>query len=121
LFSDLLGKFIYHPVVLASLDQDYFGKFAGDSGSSGRDQHDRETVAAGMSVAARDFEGSIRPVQEKLFQLIGVLGVADVIAEHDHAVFGVRGLPCVQEMVRGGERKRVTRVGNIGLLRWMAA
>ncbi len=116
-----LGKFIYHPVVLARLDQDYLGRSARDVGRSRRDQNDRETVAARMSMAARDLEGPVLTVQEELFQLVGVLGVADVIAEHDHAVFGVRGLPCVQEMVRGCECKRITRVGKICLLRWMAA
>ena len=31
-FKVLLWKFIYHPVVLASLDQNYFGEFAADVG-----------------------------------------------------------------------------------------
>lgn len=106
-----LGKFIYHPVVLSSLDQDYLGKSARDVGrSSRRDQHDRETVAAGMSVATRDLEGAVGRVRKKLFQFVGVLRVADVIAEQDHAAFDISRLPRVQEMVGGGQGKHVAGV-----------
>ena len=106
----LLRKFIHHPVVLSSLDQGYFRKSARDMGTSRRDQHDRETVAPVMSMAARDLEGPVRAVRKKLFQFVGVLRVADTIAEQDHAVFEVSRLPCVQEMVSGRQRKHVTRV-----------
>lgn len=120
IFPQPLGKFIHDPVVLSSLDQDYFGKFARDMGSSSRDQHDRETVATLVSMTAGDLEGAVRRVRKKLFQLVGVLGVADVIAEQDHAVFDISRLPGVQEMVRSRERKRVARVGSICLLGGMA-
>ena len=120
IFPQPLGKFIHDPVVLSSLDQDYFGKFARDMGSSRRDQHDREVVAAQMSMTACDLEGAVRWGREKLFQLVGALGVADVIAEQDHAVFEVSGLPCVQEIISGSERKHVAGVGSICLLAGMA-
>src|ERR1700690_67670 len=54
----LLGKFIYHPVILASLDERDFRKFAGDVVAFGCYQDDREGVAAGMSVADGDLEGA---------------------------------------------------------------
>jgi len=116
----LLRKFIHHPVVLSSLDQDYFGKSARDMGSSRRDQHDRETVAALMSVTTRDLESPIRRVRKKLFQFVGVLRVADTIAEQDQAVFEISRLPGVQEMVRGCQCKHITGVGGDCLLGRMA-
>ncbi len=63
-----------------------------------------------MSMSARDLEGPVRPVRKKLFQFVGVLRVADAIAEEDGAAFEVPRLPRVQEMVRGCECKYVTRV-----------
>src|SRR5208337_619131 len=113
---------MHSPVVLSSLDQDYFGKFAPDMGRpSRRDQHDRETVAALVCMAARNLERAFCSARKKLFQLVGVLRVADTVAEHRHAVFEISGLPCVQEMVRGSEGKHVTRVEGIRLQGWMAA
>src|SRR5713226_2352834 len=99
----LLRKFIHHPVVLSSLDQNYFGKFTRNVGTSQRDQHDRETVAPGMSMTARDLEGPVRAVRKKLFHFVGVLRVADAIAEQDHAVFEIARLPGVQELISGSE------------------
>jgi|CZKY01.1.fsa_nt_gi hypothetical protein len=116
----LLRKFIHHPVVFSSLDQRYFGKSARDMGSSKRDQHDRETVKPVMPMAARDLEGPVRAVRKKLFQFVGVLRVADVIAEQDDAAFEISCLPCVQEMVSGCQRKHVTGVRGIFLLGRMA-
>ena len=36
--DQLLWKFIHHPIILSTLDQGYFRKFAGDVGTSTRDQ-----------------------------------------------------------------------------------
>ena len=106
-----LRKFIHHPVVLSSFDQDYFRKFACDmGGSSRRDQHDLETVAALMPMTARDLKGPVLAAGEKLFQFVGALRMAETIAEQNHAVFDVSGLPCVEEMVSGCQCKHVTRV-----------
>ena len=68
-------------------------------------------------MTTRDLERPIRRVRKKLFQFVGVLRMADAIAEHDHTVFEISRLPRVQETVRGCERKYVTRVRGIG---WMA-
>jgi hypothetical protein len=107
----LLRKFIHYPIVLSSFYQDYFRNFARDmGGSSRRNQHDRETVAALMPMTARDFEGPVLPAGEKLFQFVGILRVAETIAEQDHAVFEVSRLPCVEEMVSGCQCKHVTGV-----------
>jgi len=87
---------------------------------SGGYQHDRETVAAFMSVAAGDLEGAVLSIGKELFQFVGVLRVADAIAEQNHAVFEITGLPCVQKMIRGCERKHVTLVRRIFLFGRMA-
>src|SRR5713226_6355268 len=98
-----LRKFIHHPVVLSSFDQDCFGKSAREMGSTRRDQHDREAIAALMSMTARDLEGPVRAVRKKLFHFVGVPRVADAIAEQDHAVFEISRLPGVQELISGSE------------------
>ena len=74
-----------------------------------------------MAFAARDFEGAIGHVGEKLFHPIGILRVSQAVAEQDHAVFYVSGLPGVQEVIGGGEREYVARVERICLLGRMAA
>jgi hypothetical protein len=71
-------------------------------------------------MTACDLEGAVILGRKKLFQLIGVLGVTDMIAEQDHTIFYVSSLPCVQEMVRGCEREHVPGIGSIGLLGGMA-
>ncbi len=63
-----------------------------------------------MSMTARDLEGPVRRVRKKQFQFVGVLSVADAIAEQDHAGFEISRLPRVQEMVSGRQRKHVTWV-----------
>jgi hypothetical protein len=72
-----------------------------------------------MAFATRDFEGAVSCVGEKLFDLIGILRVAQAITEHDHAIFCFTGLPVVEEMVGGGEGEYVARVGWGGLFRGM--
>src|ERR1700691_649768 len=57
--DELSGKFIYHPIVLASLDYDYFRRFTADVGASKSEEHDRETVLALMSMAARDLKRAV--------------------------------------------------------------
>ena len=79
-------------------------------GPSRRDQYDRETVAALMPMTTRDLESPVFAAGEKLFQFVGILRVAETIAEQDHAVFEVSRLPCVEEMVSGRQRKHVTGV-----------
>jgi hypothetical protein len=116
----LLRKFIYHPVVLASLDQDYFGSFTRDTGTSKRDEHEWKTVAAFMSMASRDFVGAICSAGKNLFQFVGILRSAYAVAEQDRAVFEVSGLPRVHESVRGCQGKHVAGVCGIGLLGGMA-
>ena len=71
-------------------------------------------------MTTRNFEGPIVRVGEKLFEFVGVLGMADAIAEQDRAGLEVSRLPRVQEMVRGRERKHVTGVGGNGLFCGMA-
>jgi len=61
-------------------------------------------------MAARDFEGSFGSGRKKLFQFVGVLSVADTVAEQDHAVFHVPRLPSVQKMAGRRQCKHVTRV-----------
>ena len=79
-------------------------------GPSRRDQHDRETVAALMPMTTRDLEGPVLAAGEKLVQFVGILRVAETIAEQDHAGFNVSRLPCVEEMVSGCQCKHVTGV-----------
>ena len=79
-------------------------------GSSRRDQHDRETVAALMPMTTRDLEGPVPAVGKKLFQFVGILRVANTIAEQDHTGFEVSRLPCVEELVSGCQCKHVTWV-----------
>ncbi len=73
-----------------------------------------------------DLEGAvfifilILSARKKLFQLVGILGVADTVAELDHSIFEVSGLPRVQEMIRGGQGKYVIGAQGICLLDWMA-
>ncbi len=77
-------------------------------------------------MSARDLEGTvfililILSARKKLFQLVGILGVANTVAELDHTVFEVSSLPRVQEMVRGGQGKYVIGAQGICLLDWMA-
>ena len=59
-------------------------------------------------------------LEKNSFQFVGVLRVADTVAQQDHAVFYVSSLPRVQEMVGGGQGKHVTRVGGSFLLGRMA-
>ena len=61
-------------------------------------------------MTARDLERPVRRIRKKLFHFVGVLRVADTIAEQDHAILEISRLPRVQEMVRGSEREYVTRV-----------
>ena len=75
-----------------------------------RDQHDWETVAAPVSMAARDLEGSVRRVRKELFQFVGVLRVTETITQQDRSVFEISGLPSVQKMVGGCQRRHVTGV-----------
>ena len=79
-------------------------------GSSRRDHHDRETVAALMPMTTRDLEGPVLAAGEKLVQFVGILRVAETIAEQDHAGFDVSRLPCVEELVGGCQCKHVTGV-----------
>lgn len=118
MYAKLLRKFIYDPVILASLDQGDLGKFAGEVRSSGRYQDDGESVVAGMSAAGGDLEGAnlCFCVREEIFHLVGVLRAAEAVAEENHAVFEVSGLPGVQEMVGGGQGEYVTGVGGDLLL-----
>jgi hypothetical protein len=119
-FRSLLGKFIYHPVVLASLGHDYFGRSAGDMRASKRDQYNWENVAALMPMAARDLEGVLCSARKKLFQCVGILRVADAVAEQDHSVFEISGLPRVHEVVSGSQGEYLAGFGGGFLLGWMA-
>src|ERR1019366_5555179 len=116
----LLRKFIHHPVVLASVDQDDFGRSARDMGSLRADEHNRKTVAALISAAAGELESPVGRIRKKWLQGVGVLRAADAIAEQDHAGFYVSRLPRVQEMVGGGQGIHVTGVWGIFQLGWMA-
>jgi hypothetical protein len=109
-----LRKFIYHPVVLASLDQDYFGKLAVDPPAFPGDQDDREAAAAAVPLAARDFESAVRAAGEELLYLVGIPGVARAIAEQHHAPFQVARLPGVEEAIGGGQRKWIARIFGSG-------
>ena len=71
-------------------------------------------------MTARDLEGPVRAVRKKLFHFVGVLRVADAIAEQDHAVFEISRLPGVQELIGGCQCEHVARVGRICLLGRMA-
>lgn len=78
-----------------------------------------------MAFTARDFEGavscaSVRCVREKLFDVIGILRVPQVVAEQDHAIFYVSGLPVVEKMVGCGKRENVARIERICRLGRMA-
>jgi len=72
-------------------------------------------------MAASDLEGAVGRVRKELFQFVGVLGMADSVAEQDRAVFEVTGLPGAQEMVRGCESIHVAGVGGPRFLGGMAA
>ncbi len=73
-----------------------------------------------MSSAACDFEGAVCGVREILFQFVGALRLAETVAQEDHAVFKVAGLPGLQKVIRGGERESITRLRDISLIRGMA-
>ena len=79
-------------------------------GSSKCDQHDWETVAAPVSMSARDLEGPIGRIRKKLFEFVGVLRVTETIAQQDGSVFKISGLPGVQKMVGSCQRRHVTGV-----------
>jgi len=79
-------------------------------GPSRRDQYNRETVAALMPMTTCNLEGPVFTAGEKLFQFVGILRVAETIAEQDHTRFEVSRLPCVEEMVSGRQRKHITGV-----------
>jgi len=63
-----------------------------------------------MSMSARDLEGPVGCVRKKFLKFVGILRVAEIIAEQDHPGFDISGLPGVQEMVSGCQSKHVTRV-----------
>src|ERR1700691_6609420 len=98
LFRTSLRKFIYHPVVLASLDQGYFGSLARDVRTSKRDQDHGKTIQPRMSMPARNLEGVFGCVRKKFLQLFGALRLPNAVAQQDHAVFHISGLPSVQKM-----------------------
>jgi len=63
-----------------------------------------------MSMTARDLKGSGRRVRKELFQFVGALRVAEIVAEQDHTGFDISCLPRAQEMIGGPEREHVTQV-----------
>jgi len=63
-----------------------------------------------MSMAAGDLEGAVVRIRKKLVYFVGVLRVADAIAEQDHAVFEISRLPRLQEVVGGCESEHVAGV-----------
>jgi hypothetical protein len=71
-------------------------------------------------MTARDLEGPVVRVRKKLFQFVGVLRVAETIAEQDRSAFEISGLPSVQKMVGGGQGEPVTGVRGSVLLGRMA-
>lgn len=97
----MLGKFIYRPVVLTSIDDDDFGELSAQLVSALGDQHDREAVASCAAAAARDFEGSLRAGRKELLERVRVLGVSGAIAEKNHAGFEVARLPGMQKAIGG--------------------
>ena len=65
-------------------------------------------------MAARDFEGAILATGKKILQRVGVLRMADAVAEQNCSTFEVACLPRVQEVIRGGQSKYVTRIRGLG-------
>jgi hypothetical protein len=88
--------------------------------ASKRDQYNWENVAALMPMAARDLEGVLCSARKKMFQCVGILRVADAVAEQDHSVFEISGLPRVHEVVSGSQGEYVAGFGGGFLLGWMA-
>lgn len=58
-------------------------------------------------MAARDFEGSFCSGRKELLQFVGVLRLADSVAEQYHAVFHISRLPRMQKMAGSCQRKHV--------------
>jgi len=69
-----------------------------------------------MAFAARDLEGAVSCVREKLFDSIGILRMAQAVAKQNHAIFYISSLPGVEEVVGGGERQYVAGIERICLL-----
>jgi hypothetical protein len=106
----VLRKFIYGPAVLASVDQDYFGKLAVHPPAFPGHQHDRETVTPAVPLAVCDFEGAVRAAGKELLYLVGIPGVAYVVAEQDRARFQVSRLPGVQEAIGSSQGENIARI-----------
>jgi hypothetical protein len=61
-------------------------------------------------MTTRDLEGPVLAAGEKLFHFVGILRVAESIAEQDHTGFEVSRLPGVEEMVSACQCQHVTGI-----------
>jgi hypothetical protein len=111
-----LGKFIYHPVILASVDDDDFGGTAADPRSRGGNQYDYKPVASEAALSSRDFKSTVSATGKKLLEFLRILRMTYGIAQQDHASFKIVRLPRVQEAVGGGQGEDIVRGGRDGTM-----
>ena len=108
--KDDLRKFIYHPVVLASVDHRDFGGAAVQARPVRGNEDDCKTVSAVISLSASDFESPVRTTRKKLFKFFRTLRVTHAIAQQNHARLKVVGLPGVQETIGGCQGEDVVGI-----------
>jgi hypothetical protein len=106
----VLRQCIYRPVVLSSVDQNYFREFSVNPPALPGEQDDREAAAPAIRLAMCDFESAVRAAGEELFYFVGIAGVAHVVAEQDRGPFQVARLPGVQKAIGGRQGEYVARV-----------
>jgi len=105
-----LWKFIYHPVVLASVDEDDFAKAAAHSGPGDAYEHDCKTVASVVSLSTRDFKSAVGAVGKELFKFLRIVRVANAIAQQDRSRLEIVGLPGVKEPIGSRQGENIVRV-----------
>ena len=71
--NERLRKFIYHPVVLASIDQNDFREFPMHLIAAHDYEHDWESKAAPTSGSMRNFESAIVSAGKELFEFVRIL------------------------------------------------
>src|SRR5512143_2660665 len=108
--NDCLRKFIYHPIIPASVDHDNLRESATHARALCGYQNDGEAIPSAIEHPARDFIAPLCAGRKELLEPVRVLCMARLIAQQNHARFKVAGLPGVQETVRSVEGGDVVRI-----------
>ena len=109
-----LGKFIHHPVVLASADDDDFSRSPVYARSSNGHEHDGKSVASVAPLPASDFKCPVGTCGKKLLKFFRILRMAHAIAQQNHAGFQIIRLPGVKESVGGRQSEHVVWISRRG-------